>query len=563
MNHCESTDQKPAESPRLSLYSVESVEGNQKPEYCWEVQSGHDRNFRSLGKLLATVDLELYRHPDGGLVVVEDDNIRWITTAKELTPLLVDTMKMAVYKDGKYKAEHPSDSILNTMLASRTFLDQFEKVDHTTTTPVVLSDCSVAAPGWNPGGILYLRTPANPASLDSIPRFLDVMDFDSEASRTNAVAALLTIPFRFHFPGGKPLVLISATKSHSGKGTLTEFIKGGCPKSEILFEAIDWPMQRQLHEQLVQKPEIGVLSFDNVRTDSAGRTKTIRSAFLESFITNNEVVLSSASSRNRPLRMSNSFVVMLNTNEGSLSPDLLNRSLPIRLTPTGDLQDRVARTNEKLGGDIKNDWLPANQRKIEAEMLGMIELWLKKGKPLNEDIRHPMGPWAKTIGGILTVNGFSDFLANYGSTRATADPIREALGILAFRSKGKALRSRRLAHLAVQEGLAKTLMPGTDHSNDAACERAIGVAVSPYVGETFRVSTPTEILAYRLEKQQSRFDEKYPHYRYAFVELSRSPMVGEQTGLVLEERSATRSVSEDVISEILKFDIETLTKESQ
>lgn len=538
----------------------EDVEGSERPLFEWEVEAGHAYNFENLGNLLSSLPLGLYRHREGGLLLDDNGTATRITTAKQLTPLLVDAVRMAVIKDGKHKGEHPSDSILNTMLASRAFLDNFEEAAHVATTPVVLEDGSPAAPGWNAGGILYLGSRTATADLDSIPRFLDVMPFDSEASRTNAIAALLTVPFRLQFPGGKPLVLVSATKSHSGKGTLIEFVKGQCPKAEILYESTDWPMQRQLHEQLLQTPEVGVLSFDNVRTDSAGKAKIIRSAFLEGFVTNAEVVLSSATSRNRPVRTSNTFVVTLNTNEGSLSPDLLNRSLPIRLTPTGDLQERVTRTKEILGGDIKHEWIPQNQERVEAEMLGMIERWVREGKPLDQNVRHPMGPWAATIGGILKVNGFDGFLANYGSTRATADPVREALSILAFRSGRKPMRARHLSQLAVREGLHKTLMPGVEHSNVSACERAIGVSISPYVGETVTVSTPTETITYRLTKQQGRFGESHPHFRYLFSEEGRKPLTEEPDGLVLEERRFG-SIDVDAIEAVLKQDIETLMEE--
>ena len=75
----------------------------------------------------------------------------------------------------------------------------------------------------------------------------------------------------------------------------------------------------------------------------------------------------------------------------------------------------------------------------------MIDRWVKEGKPLDETVQHPMGPWAATIGGILMVNGFKDFLANYSPRGAAADPIREALGILAFHAGNEPRRAGDLA----------------------------------------------------------------------------------------------------------------------
>jgi len=505
------------------------------------MEAGLDRNFHQVGKLLASLNLQLYQHRDGGLLLVEGVQARHITSAKELAPLLIDNVRIAVTKNGKYQGEKPSDSVLTNMLSSRSFLNNFRLVEDTVTTPVVMADSTPTKPGYNSQGrILYLGTAVTPRKgLTHIGKFLDVMEWQSDADRTNAVAALLTVPFRHYFPGGKPFVLVTASKSHAGKGTLIEFIRGKTAKAEISYEDKDWPMQRNLHDQLQQKPEIGVINFDNVRTDSSGRAKLIRTGFLESFITNSEIVLSSATSRNKPFRTANRFVVLLNTNEGSLSIDLLNRSLPIRLNPTGDLPDRIGRAKAKLGGDIKHDWLPVHRDQIEGELWGMIDRWVSEGKPLDQKVRHPMGPWAQTIGGILMVNGCKDFLANYSATRSAADPIREALSILAFHAGKSPKRAGEMAKIAVTQGLAKTLLPNADSSNEAACQRAMGITLSPYVSESFTARTASERITFRLKKQEGRYDERHPHFRYSFEEIGREAVKDDApNGLVLEEQSS-------------------------
>ncbi len=230
---------------------------------------------------------------------------------------------------------------------------------------------------------------------------------------------------------------MSASKSHAGKGTVTDFVRGKATKAEIQIEDKDWHMQRNLYEQLMHKPEIGVISLDNVRTDSSGRAKLIRTGFLESFITNSEIVLTSATSR-KPIRTANKFVVLLNTNEGSLSIDLLNRSLPIRLDPSGDLSDRIVRAKSLLGGDVKHEWLPAHQEPDRSRDLGHDRpLGKRKGSPW---ITRFIIQWVRGLqpsAVFFQVSGFKDFLANYSATRSAADPIREAIGILAFYAEGK------------------------------------------------------------------------------------------------------------------------------
>src|SRR5262249_27504423 len=150
-----------------------------------------------------------------------------------------------------------------------------------------------------------------------------------------------------------------------------------------------------------------------------------------------------------------------NSNEGSLSIDLLNRSLPIRLAPTGDVTQRKSPI-----GNPKHEYLPAHRAEIVAERQGMIDRWVAAGKPLDKSVAHyPMGPWAMVMGGILEVNGIKGFLQNYSATRCVADPVREAIGILAFTNAGQPKRAADLVKCAVREGVAKTLLPGVDVQN--------------------------------------------------------------------------------------------------
>jgi hypothetical protein len=83
------------------------------------------------------------------------------------------------------------------MLRSESFLCNFRKIDRISSHPVCLADWSFARPGYNDGGdgnrILFTGNPVEPIpSLNTINSFLDVMAFETEADRTNAVAAALS-----------------------------------------------------------------------------------------------------------------------------------------------------------------------------------------------------------------------------------------------------------------------------------------------------------------------------------------------------------------------------------
>lgn len=535
---------------------VVGVEG--KPEYPWEMDAGLDRNFRALGMVLAEAVPQLYQYQDKGLLLVEGGRPKRILSAKELSPVLIDNIRLSVWKAGKYHAEMPSDGILNKMLASKSFLNSFRRVEEVVTSPVVLADFMPSKPGYNDqGGILYLGPAVQIGQgTAAINTFLSVMEFDGTASRTNAIAAALTVLFRQHWPGGKPLVLITANKSQSGKGTLMNFIRGSCPKVDIRYQNKDWPLEQSLQRQLQKRPEAGVITFDNVRLGSSGGGREINTALFESIITDAELVLSAASVK-QVLSEANRYVVLLNTNEGLLSIDLLNRSLTSHLIPSGDLEERLDRMKKELGGlDVKLEWLPANQSKIDAELWGMIDRWVKAGKPLDETVQYQMAPWAKIIGGILVVNGFTDFLGNFKATRAAVNPIRQAIASLAFyasweskrRHGGKPLSTTALAKVITDNGLHKDL--GIDGSNATQCAKMLGEKLTAHIGMTFSAETASEKITYKLSKKATHWDgKKSPvQRRYIFEEISRQARE-DQGGHVLEEPQATEIPSIPVLDD--------------
>jgi hypothetical protein len=507
-------------------------QGERTPSFCWKVERGARRNYRLLGRRLAEANSHLYRQGANGhglIQVLATGAPRLITKAAQLAPILVDSMTLRVTKEGKIVGELPAAMHLNAMLASEAFLGQFPPVDRVALKPLYLRDFTLVQPGYqddpDEGFLLYLgKEPTISDSCDTVKRFLDVMDFASNADQTNAVAAALTVLLRNHWLGAKPVVVVTATKSHAGKGTIVDFIRGNVPKADLLYEGIDWPMQSQLQRQHAWNPDIGLVSLDNIRLDSSGgRGRYIRSALLESFLTSPEIHLASPGA-GEPARLKNRFVMAITTNDGMLSADLLNRALPVQLAPKGDVQ-----TRQSPIGNPKLEFLPANQERIEAELRGMVERWKGCGRPLDETVQHPMTPWARTMGGILKANGFTDFLGNYATCRTQEDPVREALAILASAAPGQDKRPSEWADLAVQEGLAKTLFSPNERDTRKGRERGIGVRLSKYRDEILEVRTPTKALRVRLEGGFRRWSKgKNPSTRYVFTVLEAKPISVEE-----------------------------------
>ena len=208
----------------------ETEEGH--PLLIWDEDEQAADNYKALGDRLAKSN-DLFRRPgyaSGLLLLLNDGKHAVISKGAELAPVIVDRVRVEVWKGGKKKGSKIAAAHLNTMLGTETFLGQFRKVDLVTTTPAYLPDFTLTRPGLNEGDdqrILYVGPePVIADSFDAINAFLDVMAFETEADRTNAVAGALTVLLRNHLPGGKPVLIVTANKSHAGKDTVISFAAG-------------------------------------------------------------------------------------------------------------------------------------------------------------------------------------------------------------------------------------------------------------------------------------------------------------------------------------------------
>src|SRR5262249_6760503 len=130
------------------------------------------------------------------------------------------------------------------------------------------------------------QTPVISDDMEAINAFLDVMAFETNADRTNTVAAALTVLLHNQWPGGKPVVLVTATKSHAGKDTVIAFAAGTHPSVSISYQATNWAFERSFVGAVKTNPDVAVVVVENARLD--GREKVIASAFLERFATDPE-----------------------------------------------------------------------------------------------------------------------------------------------------------------------------------------------------------------------------------------------------------------------------------
>lgn len=484
--------------------------------------------FRELGQRLADVG-DLYRAPSyaqGLILANECANMptRAINDAKSFGPILLDRLRVKRVRGGKLLGYGVPQGYLSTMLASEVFLRQFRPLDVVTAEPRYSADFSLPTPGYNslPDGtsLFYQGGPIElSTSMETIRAFLDVVQFEANSDRTNAVAAALTAQLRHLWPGAKPFWAISATKSHADKGAIVCFAAGSVPRVSISYRATDQALERNFISALENNANVGIVVVENACLER-GQT-SIASGLLERLLTDPAPFLSRVKAKS-VLRPRYDLIVAVSTNDGAFSNDLLNLALPIRLAPVGNVEKcQSPLCNPKI------ELLPKNRLQIEAELRGMIERWKTAGRPLAMTVQHQFREWAQIIGGILHVNGFKDFLGNCSKATTEESPLRQGLGILGASRADAWLTSTEWSELVFELGLVRTLIAQADRENAKSRARGIGVLLSKHVDETFVAKTEDHLLTLRLEKARRRFAGENPSTRYQFRIIERRQPVCE------------------------------------
>ena len=488
----------------------------------WNESNPRTDIYPKFGKLLASRK-DFYRRSThgGGLLLAPEHSNAPAVDLDDITRFqaaIADYVRVQVIKDGKAKGSFIPNAQLKIMSRSELFLRELpavdEVVDHAVYSP---PDFRPTTPGYNNRGLGHrvLHIGSQPQIIRTrfaLDRYYDTVEFDSPADRANAYAAGVTVKLRRFWPGGKPIALVTAAKSHAGKGTLISCFAGLTGMNSVTYQSTDWAFERSLVGALLFNDKIGVINIDNVRIGGAG---FVRSAFLERFLTDPQPFLFSTGT-GRPVRCWNNFFFTLSSNEGSFSTDLMNRGLPIKLSPKGDMLRRHSSI-----GNPKHEYLPRHRNQIDAEFNGMIANWVDAGCPLDTDVHHSSFLWGQTVGGILKANGIDYFLENFDARHNIDDPTRRALGLLGAAHFNQYRTASEWSKTVVDLGFVKALIPEADRDGEKARARGIGVTLAAHLDETFDVRTEDRIQSLKLERVRKRFPDKdEPQTKYQFRELA-------------------------------------------
>lgn len=221
---------------------------------------------------------------------------------------------------------------------------------------------------------------------------------------------------------GKPVVLLDGNQPGLGKTLLVRVIGivlDGIDPTIIHYTADEEELQKRICATLRSGGQSQVL-IDNAKVKAE---TAIHSAVIEANSMAAEIslrILGKSENYNRP----NDVLWYLTMNNTKASPDLISRGVPIRQYYEGNPKDR------KFGHRDPVRYAREHRQEILGELAGMVTRWNQMGRP-EGDQNHRLTEWAQTLGGIMSANGFPEFLSNLDSAAAEFNTALDALAALA------------------------------------------------------------------------------------------------------------------------------------
>jgi hypothetical protein len=384
------------------------------------VEPSKDRVGATMGKitdvLLAAGNC--YRRADQ-LVRIVGGTITPVLSAPELAGLLNAHAEIFHVGDKTSEFRPLPTPYANTWLYHPGQAARFPVIHLFTLNPVFTRDWTLTPAGYDPAsGIYYAGEAVEPctgtAHLDALLRDFC---FKTPGDRTNYVGMLLTAILMPHFVGSKPAVIFNGNQPGLGKTVLAQIIatlRDGRPTETASYNPNDEEFEKRLGA-IVRRGSTTIL-IDNAK--ARGRTTRIDSPCLERSIT--DAVLSfRLLGHSKEIRAENSHIFCITANGPDVSRDLITRSVVVNLEYEGDPAKRTFTIPDPEGY--------AQEHRIDllGELIGMVKIWRAAGSPLGDALsRFNKKGWGPIVGGILTVNGLPDFLANAQEAAESLDDTR-------------------------------------------------------------------------------------------------------------------------------------------
>jgi hypothetical protein len=284
----------------------------------------------------------------------------------------------------------------------------------------------IQTPGYDPASRLYYApdptlvlpdlveeptTDHRQIALEMIQDILVDFPFVDDASRANAIAAMLTPICRPAIRGATPLALFDATTQGTGKSLLSEVVTLIVTGREgALFSAprTDEEWRKQLTSVLLDGPDIVIIDNVNYRLASAELCKALTETI------HGDRILGLSQTVRLPVRCT-WFATGNNIQVGG---DMPRRCYWVRMDA------KCPRPFERTGFryDRLKQHVLDHRGELLSALLTLARSWFVSGCP--KPTAKPMGSfedWTTIIGGILQHAGVEGFLANSDQLHNQAD----------------------------------------------------------------------------------------------------------------------------------------------
>ena len=355
-------------------------------------------------------DLDAWQEAAAALDGVEGHEHGWVTRVVKERKDAPDRVSYVLHTP---KRHHPQRTVTSALLIN--LPDDLPQLDAVITHPFLngTGDRLVTEEGYHPEERAYLqnRHPFKPVPIEIAIAYLDDLFHDfpfanPAADRTNLYAMIVTRICRRSYDIA-PMFMFDKPKSGTGATLLANLcaVLTTGKKSERVTYCNGEMLEFEKRVAATCRAASGVVLLDNL-------SGVMASAMLAELLTADDSFTARDLGTTRNLTFNpRNFVVVATANNVTMTAELANRTLPVRLNAG------VERPDQRTGfrhPDVK-DYLLANLPRLRNATLSLVHHWLEQGKPPASDLpqglrRYPA--WQRQTAAILETAGLTDFAAN-------------------------------------------------------------------------------------------------------------------------------------------------------
>lgn len=328
------------------------------------------------------------------------------------------------WRDGRGRWVDPPAGVVSMILALGQYFG-IPEVERVVSAPVLAPDGSlVRRPGYHSASRLYYA-PTDPSLVtidlpDEVTEedvrearklleedLLGDFPFDGQASRANALGAMLVPFLRDCIEGPTPLHLIDKPEAGTGAGLLAACIS--IPGAGLNVESSQWSHKEDERRKTILSVLADgrtVVLWDNV--EGAITSPTLNSMLTQPIFSDRRL------NTNNAVGYAVRCLHLMTANNGKPVGDTVRRVTPIRLD--AGVEYPAERTGPEPGRGWRHplpSWAEQNRAELVRAVLVLCRWWVQAGKPLAPLTGFgSYERYEEVVGGVLTAAGVEGFLTN-------------------------------------------------------------------------------------------------------------------------------------------------------